>query len=43
VCWEPPQAVDGGSVAAALAGYGARAWQVELVTPVLVEALRSAG
>jgi ribonuclease D len=43
VCWEPPQPVDGESVAAALAGYGARAWQVELVTPVLVEALRSAG
>nr|WP_206315746.1 ribonuclease D [Streptomyces sp. C1-2] len=43
VCWEPPQTVDGESVAAALAGYGARAWQVELVTPVLVEALRSAG
>ncbi|MFH9132014.1 ribonuclease D [Streptomyces griseoaurantiacus] len=43
VCWEPPQTIDGESVAAALAGYGARAWQVELVTPVLVEALRSAG
>ncbi|MFF9817926.1 ribonuclease D [Streptomyces sp. NPDC014006] len=39
VCWEPPKAVSADAVAAALAGYGARAWQVELVTPVLVEAL----
>ncbi|MEH0417696.1 ribonuclease D [Streptomyces sp. B21-083] len=39
VCWEPPASVDADSVAAALAGYGARAWQVEQVTPVLVEAL----
>jgi ribonuclease D len=43
VCWEPPRVVDGESVAGALAGYGARAWQVGLVGPVLVEALRSAG
>ena len=39
VCWEPPTPVDAESVAAALAGYGARSWQVEQVTPVLVEAL----
>ncbi|MGW0863404.1 ribonuclease D [Streptomyces sp. NPDC002611] len=39
VCWEPPVVVDAESVSAALEGYGARAWQVELVTPVLVEAL----
>jgi len=39
VCWEPPVAPDAESVAAALAGYGARAWQVEQVTPVLVESL----
>ncbi|MET7685384.1 ribonuclease D [Streptomyces sp. NPDC005423] len=39
VCWEPPGVADAGTVAAALAGYGARAWQVEQVTPVLVEAL----
>ncbi|MGY1496663.1 ribonuclease D [Streptomyces sp. QTS52] len=39
VCWEPPTSVDAGSVATALAGYGARTWQVEQVTPVLVEAL----
>lgn len=39
ICWEPPKVVDTESVAAALAGYGARAWQVELVTPVLVDAL----
>ncbi|PSM37535.1 ribonuclease D [Streptomyces dioscori] len=39
VCWEPPAAPDAASVAAALAGYGARAWQVAQVTPVLVAAL----
>ncbi|MEY9485482.1 ribonuclease D [Streptomyces calvus] len=39
VCWEPPQTVDAESVARALAGLGARAWQIEQVTPVLVEAL----
>ncbi|MFI6355760.1 ribonuclease D [Streptomyces sp. NPDC050743] len=39
ICWEPPKVIDTGSVETALAGYGARAWQVELVTPVLVSAL----
>ncbi|MFF7278629.1 ribonuclease D [Streptomyces griseorubiginosus] len=39
VCWEPPSLVDAESVGAALAGLGARAWQVEQVTPVLVAAL----
>ncbi|MFJ1968823.1 ribonuclease D [Streptomyces sp. NPDC087903] len=39
VCWEPPQVVDAESVGTALAGYGARPWQVEQVTPVLVAAL----
>ncbi|MER7562327.1 ribonuclease D [Streptomyces sp. NPDC048523] len=39
VCWEPPADVSAESVGAALAGYGARAWQVEQVTPVLVAAL----
>ncbi|MDO0925191.1 ribonuclease D [Streptomyces sp. TG1A-8] len=39
ICWEPPQAVGAESVGAALTGYGARPWQVELVTPVLVAAL----
>ncbi|MDX3618819.1 ribonuclease D [Streptomyces europaeiscabiei] len=39
LCWEPPKALDAESVSAALAGYGARAWQVELVTPVLVGAM----
>jgi len=42
VCWEPPAAVDAESVAAALAGFGARRWQVEQVTPVLVTALADA-
>ncbi|MEV5727980.1 MULTISPECIES: ribonuclease D [Streptomyces] len=39
VCWEPPQRLDAEGVAQALVGYGARPWQVELVTPALVEAL----
>lgn len=39
LCWEPPQVVDAETVGAALAGYGARPWQVEQVTPVLVAAL----
>ncbi|GAA3214102.1 hypothetical protein GCM10020256_14660 [Streptomyces thermocoprophilus] len=42
VCWEPPKPADADSVSAALTGHGARPWQVELVTPVLVEALSSA-
>ncbi|MEW2297162.1 ribonuclease D [Streptomyces sp. NPDC006743] len=43
LCWEPPKPADGEAVGAALAGYGARPWQVELVTPVLVAALGSGG
>ncbi|MGV9252400.1 HRDC domain-containing protein [Streptomyces sp. NPDC003697] len=39
LCWEPPKDADATAVAAALAGYGARPWQVEQVTSVLVEAL----
>ncbi|CAM5617584.1 ribonuclease D [Streptomyces narbonensis] len=39
VCWEPPTPADADAVAAALAGHGARPWQVGLVTPLLVEAL----
>ncbi|MCC9705146.1 HRDC domain-containing protein [Streptomyces sp. MNU76] len=39
LCWEPPATADAESISAALAGYGARAWQVELVTPVLVGAM----
>ncbi|WP_394429331.1 HRDC domain-containing protein [Streptomyces sp. SGAir0957] len=42
VCWEPPKPVTPESVAEALAAHGARRWQVEQVTPVLVRAL-SAG
>ncbi|MFD9013429.1 ribonuclease D [Streptomyces sp. NPDC059552] len=39
VCWEPPQRLTPDAVSQALAGYGARPWQVELVTPALVTAL----
>ncbi|MDH6625869.1 ribonuclease D [Streptomyces sp. LBL] len=42
VCWEPPNVVNAESVGAALTGYGARSWQVEQVTPVLVAALVAA-
>ncbi|MFE2584094.1 HRDC domain-containing protein [Streptomyces sp. NPDC059378] len=43
VCWEPPKSTDVESTAAALAGYGARPWQVELVAPALAEALSVQG
>ncbi|MFJ4859246.1 HRDC domain-containing protein [Streptomyces sp. NPDC088748] len=39
VCWEPPQRLTPDAVSQALAGYGARPWQVELVTPALATAL----
>jgi ribonuclease D len=39
VCWEPPNVVSAESVEAALTACGARPWQVEQVTPVLVAAL----
>lgn len=39
LCWEPPQRLTADAVSEALAGYGARPWQVELVTPVLLTAL----
>ncbi|MFJ8648340.1 HRDC domain-containing protein [Streptomyces sp. NPDC093546] len=42
VCWEPPQEPTPEAVADALAAYGARAWQIEQVTPVLVAALSGA-
>ncbi len=42
ICWEPP-AADTEAVGSALAGYGARAWQVEQVTAVLVSALLAKG
>ncbi|SDK28791.1 ribonuclease D [Streptomyces indicus] len=39
LCWEPPASADAESIAAVLASHGARPWQVEQVTPVLVAAL----
>jgi len=39
VCWEPPADAGAEGVAEVLVSLGARAWQVELVTPALVEAL----
>lgn len=39
LCWEPPAETTVDSVAAVLGGYGARPWQIELVTPALTTAL----
>lgn len=39
VCWEPPFEPTVEAVSDALAGHGARAWQIELVAPLLTEAL----
>ncbi|MFJ8164070.1 HRDC domain-containing protein [Streptomyces sp. NPDC096136] len=43
LCWEPPRRADADAVAEALAGYGARPWQVEQVTAALVAALAATG
>ncbi|RSR98955.1 ribonuclease D [Streptomyces sp. WAC00469] len=43
LCWEPPRVVDPESVGAALAGYGARPWQVGQVAPALADVLRGVG
>jgi len=40
--WEPPEPATPETVAAALAGYGARPWQAELTAGPLAEALRKA-
>jgi ribonuclease D len=39
ICWEPPAEVSPATVAEALASHGARPWQIEQVTPLLVTAL----
>ncbi|MCP3757390.1 ribonuclease D [Streptomyces sp. TBY4] len=39
LCWEPPARLEREAVAEALAGYGARPWQIEQVTDALVTAL----
>jgi hypothetical protein len=39
--WTPP-AADAAAVAERLGSYGARPWQVELVTPLLVDAIAAA-
>ncbi|MCL7375799.1 ribonuclease D [Streptomyces sp. 35G-GA-8] len=43
VCWEPPHEPTVAKVADALAGHGARAWQVEQVAPLLTRALTVSG
>ena len=42
VMWTPPEP-EAAAVADRLTSYGARAWQVELVTPLLVDAIDQAG
>ncbi|CAM5613989.1 3'-5' exonuclease [Streptomyces avidinii] len=42
LCWEPPPRREPDAVAQALAGYGARPWQIEQVTDALVTALAAA-
>lgn len=39
LCWDPPSEASDASVAQILTGLGARAWQVEQVTPLLTAAL----
>ncbi|GHF25085.1 3'-5' exonuclease [Streptomyces mashuensis] len=43
LCWEPPRTVTPEAVAELLAAHGARPWQIEQTTPVLVKALATAG
>ncbi|MGW2179576.1 HRDC domain-containing protein [Streptomyces sp. NPDC001732] len=43
VCWEPPKHPTPDAVEAALAGYGARHWQIEQVAPLLFRALTAKG
>lgn len=43
LCWEPPADPAEETVAAVLAGHGARPWQIEQVAPILTEALHTAG
>lgn len=39
LCWEPPLRLEADAVAEALAGYGARPWQIEQVSAALTTAL----
>jgi ribonuclease D len=39
ISWDPPGPCDGQTVAQALAGYGARLWQIELTAGPIAEAL----
>ncbi|MFE9814497.1 ribonuclease D [Streptomyces sp. NBC_00236] len=41
VCWEPPKRLTPETVESALSGYGARHWQIEQVSPILLRALAS--
>lgn len=43
LCWEPPAEPTEETVAAVLAGHGARPWQIDQVAPILTEALSTTG
>ena len=43
VLWTPPEPVTEAAVADRLADLGARQWQLDLVVPVLVEAMIAGG
>lgn len=43
ICWQPPEKISTDSIANALADYGARKWQIDLVSEALSTALISAG
>ncbi|MEU2790802.1 ribonuclease D [Streptomyces sp. NPDC007100] len=43
LCWEPPTEPTEETVAAVLAGHGARPWQIDQVAPILTEALSATG
>ncbi|MFH9424356.1 HRDC domain-containing protein [Streptomyces sp. NPDC017529] len=43
LCWEPPAQPTEETVAAVLAGHGARPWQIDQVAPILTEALSTTG
>ncbi|NMM29476.1 MAG: ribonuclease D, partial [Cellulomonas sp.] len=42
LCWSPPSALDAASIGTFLRSGGARQWQVDVVTPLLVVAFAAA-
>lgn len=42
ICWQPPQVITPDSIANALAAFGARQWQIGLVSEAVASALIAA-